>query len=1661
MPRDDMHVNPMDLSDTSSDDDEDAAAGAQPAPAPAPAQPRSPAAPKRGSGQSSRASSGSMQHMNPMNMKDSSDESSSDDEEKAGTGTLFEDDGAGKVGVSNSANALQRLQRKLGEITPFHMIGGACVLLVLIIAVVIFSADDEQAAPPPPPAQTAASASAYQVSGKAFAGSPYEGCTVCLDQNANGACDGEPRGTTGRDGSYTIPLAQPAADDDLVIMAATAGCTDAVTGDDIIAPLSTTAGATVMSPMTTLKKMLMDGGMDGKAADDALKSAFLLPSSTDISSADFSSECDADAGCLKVLVATAEVSRTAQAVCVACQGGSGEKGEAYVKTLRAIAETLAANAAEEGVPQAGAGGPSFTLAQTAVVRPIMDTVCDLTGSQLSEEARSSIARGIARNNNEIYASSDSVQTVRFFMRSDACGELFGDGSSCAGCDGQPNSGAQLNPCGECSRDDCTDACGLLLVADRSDPRYREGYAPGSSCAGCDGAANSGKELDPCGVCDGDGSSCAGCDGEPNSGASFDECGVCGGDSTTCCLPDGRGTCDAAVAPDAVAGCDGIAGSNAVSDACGLCGGDGTSCVPVVVEMTTDSRITASSMPPLSPERAQFASELAAELADGLNAADDSRFTLLTVWAATRGGTVIRIKIMPAAEEGAATPQELQQELRMKILVGALSQDSILHTVMRSPGVAVVPLCDDGLTVADACGECGGDGSACAGCDGVPLSARVVDQCGECGGDNTACKDQCGVVNGDDSSCAGCDGRPNSGAAFDQCGVCAGDSSCLDLCGVVNGDNTTCVDQCGVPNGDGTRCADCLGVPNGDAIEDECGECNGDSSCLDACGVPNGDDSSCGGVGCDGEVGSGLVVDDCDVCGGDGTSCRDVCGVIRGDNSSCAGCDGIPNSLLTRDACGWCGGTNASCVMGCDNTLNSGAEFDACGVCDGDGSSCLGCDGVSFSGLSIDECGECGGDGVACPEGPCSHIQRETFASCVSGCNHCDKEAASALLLDCEINETRAVSMIGDRCTGEACSAAQEDAAASCVSNCLACNQATTASGLESCVLDDTVASFTVRDTCTAAQTAVMATAAPCSALQLSRKTECTGDCSACDAESVRAILGDCVLDSGAAARDELCSSPVVSNLNEACSTLQLSVIRQCSDNCIDCHVDDVATILLDCTVSGVQQRYGETFCDIGAAAECTPAQHDSLVACLSNCASCDQDSATELLGDCVTDTDTGAGTRAADLVQTRCASGQLCTNSQQTVAARCLQNCDACDQENARMVLGACTLDGHGAAVHTLETCNARNPPAVAETGSSHAEPPPPPPAPVCSLLQNSVMGRCADDCDSCDVDTIKTIVANCVTAEGNLARETLCTHIEQTESLRTCSALQLAVITQCATDCAGCDFASTNIILAGCTLDEVAQVAGSDGTVCRSGAACSALQHQRLVDCIQLCDACDTEDTISQLGDCVVDVDRVEGGVRAVEQIATLCNLGVACTPIQETAIARCLRDCSACNRVATGQLVGSCTSDGGSAATLIAAHCDAPPPPPPPLPALDAASPSSPTPSPTAPSCSTLQSGLYRQCIENCAGCRLESVLVVLGACTNELGDPARDELLAACGDSVAPTPAPSTGPQQCTAVQERMVDDCTEDCLGCSTEDTNRALAGCVSADGTTPQALSCRL
>jgi hypothetical protein len=171
------------------------------------------------------------------------------------------------------------------------------------------------------------------------------------------------------------------------------------------------------------------------------------------------------------------------------------------------------------------------------------------------------------------------------------------------------------------------------------------------------------------------------------------------------------------------------------------------------------------------------------------------------------------------------------------------------------------------------------------------------------------------------------------------------------------------------------------------IVDECGIFGGDgSSCRDCSGVACGDKKVdlcevCGGDGtscldCEGIPFGDKRIDQCGVCGGDGQSCLDCagkpfgdaqldqCGVCGGDGSSCLDCRGDAFGNARLDQCNVCGGDGTSC-LDCNGSVFGSARLDQCGICGGDGTSCLDCAGAPFGTEILDDCGVCGGDGTSC------------------------------------------------------------------------------------------------------------------------------------------------------------------------------------------------------------------------------------------------------------------------------------------------------------------------------------------------------------------------------------------------------------------------------------------------------------------------------------------------------------------------------------------------------------------------------------------------------------------------------------------------------------------------------------------------------------------------
>ena len=96
--------------------------------------------------------------------------------------------------------------------------------------------------------------------------------------------------------------------------------------------------------------------------------------------------------------------------------------------------------------------------------------------------------------------------------------------------------------------------------------------------------------------------------------------------------------------------------------------------------------------------------------------------------------------------------------------------------------------------------------------------------------------------------------------------------------------------------------DCAGVTNGNNLVDNCGDCDDDASndCVQ---------------GCDGAWGSGLIDDECGICGGDNTSCADCAGTPNGSAvvDNCGTCDADASNDCVQDCAGAWGGEISNCL----------------------------------------------------------------------------------------------------------------------------------------------------------------------------------------------------------------------------------------------------------------------------------------------------------------------------------------------------------------------------------------------------------------------------------------------------------------------------------------------------------------------------------------------------------------------------------------------------------------------------------------------------------------------------------------------------------------------------------------------------------------------------
>jgi hypothetical protein len=220
----------------------------------------------------------------------------------------------------------------------------------------------------------------------------------------------------------------------------------------------------------------------------------------------------------------------------------------------------------------------------------------------------------------------------------------------------------------------------------------------STCVGCDGVAASGAAVDRCGRCGPPGpafDACVGCDGVPHSGAARDACGVCGGDNASC------------------RDCLGVANGGAAVDGCGACAAAGDGC---------DARYLAWA-DPARPPCAGAPLAVRYQAPRNHSAADRLR-----LFRADLGSVPVAAdRPVPAGSVAGAVEFDTSllregDEVYARYL--RPGPGGGLEEAARSPAVRL-------RAPADACGECGGTGRACAGCDGVAHSGAALDRCGVC------------------------------------------------------------------------------------------------------------------------------------------------------------------------------------------------------------------------------------------------------------------------------------------------------------------------------------------------------------------------------------------------------------------------------------------------------------------------------------------------------------------------------------------------------------------------------------------------------------------------------------------------------------------------------------------------------------------------------------------------------------------------------------------------------------------------------------------------------------------------------------------------------------------------------------------------------------------
>jgi hypothetical protein len=417
------------------------------------------------------------------------------------------------------------------------------------------------------------------------------------------------------------------------------------------------------------------------------------------------------------------------------------------------------------------------------------------------------------------------------------------------------------------------------------------------------------------------------------------------------------------------GCDGIAGSGLDFDKCCVCGGDGSTCpvpppssapgtdFPAAASCNNCNQLTATANPSVNAGETLFSyTEIGIR---GSSAAvsnfvsfdlqvrvNSVSWTSIFQWRDTvNGAGSIFFRVGDAgANRGITQPALNNGNLVKPNLISSLGDITTGQVInrfqlrIRKVGGTGTPtllsflnqdvFVDYTHSALDSCGISGGT-NECFGCDGIAFSGVFFDSCCVCGGNSSTCilGTSCGdgLITGgeqcdpalENSECCDpdtCIFKNNLPQNLNSTVFCDSDSNVCttEICNKVSevcefsqfaGQETSC-------DKDNDVCT--TDVCNG------AGNCTflSDVQCMQTCDVGQVCNSTIGCValpppgfpGCDGIPASGLVPDQCGVCGGDGTTCFPPSCSIDTDcprNMTC--CTGVCINVETDEQnCGTCG-----------------------------------------------------------------------------------------------------------------------------------------------------------------------------------------------------------------------------------------------------------------------------------------------------------------------------------------------------------------------------------------------------------------------------------------------------------------------------------------------------------------------------------------------------------------------------------------------------------------------------------------------------------------------------------------------------------------------------------------------------------------------------------